>query len=324
MSVRIDRRQFLKAAAITSGAIGVGVAWPRGVHQPSAHAGSVNDCLVGGNSNFISTEVPNLGQTLSVERIYKRWGEELFTADVVASADAGRKLAMSVFPSSSGLDRRWADIASGKYDADIKDMAGQFKAFGATHDRKIGLAFNHEPENDRDASLGEIHLGNEADFRGAFQHFFSVLKTQGVTNILRTIILMGSSYNSGAADSYWPGSTYVDRLGVDCYNWFGSAQQPDGQWRSFQQIVQGANNYAVAKDRRLWVCETATLEDPNDGQRKAQWITDMGATIKSMPKIRVLMYFEGARNGWWLAQSPQGSPAALSSFKALLADPYFV
>ena len=88
MSVRIDRRQFLKAAAITSGAIGVGVAWPRGVHQPSAHAGSVNDCLVGGNSNFISTEVPNLGQTLSVERIYKRWGEELFTADVVASAAA--------------------------------------------------------------------------------------------------------------------------------------------------------------------------------------------------------------------------------------------
>ena len=101
-------------------------------------------------------------------------------------------------------------------------------------------------------------------------------------------------------------------------------QRPDAQWKSFQEIVQPAYDYAVAKDRRLWVCETGTLEDPNDGQRKATWFTDMQATLKTMPLVKAVTYFEGGQNGWWLADAPQGSPAALAAFQAMLEDPYFV
>jgi hypothetical protein len=36
------------------------------------------------------------------------------------------------------------------------------------------------------------------------------------------------------------------------------------------------------------------------------------------------MYFEGAKNGWSISTPPQGSPAALAAFKALLADSYFI
>lgn len=324
MPWRIDRRQFLKAAAITSGAIGVGIAWPKG-HQNTARASATHWCYVGGNRNFVTTEEPNLGMTVSTERFYSFWGEEIFAPNVVESADLGRRLILSMFPADRTLTtvRRWDDIAAGKYDADIKDMAAQLKAFAATHPRRVGLAFNHEPEDDRDASTGTIHLGNEADFRAAFAHFFSVLKGQGAKNFYRTMVLMGSTFRS-EADSYWPGSSNVDRIGVDCYNWFGSVQRPDAQWKSFQDIVQPAYDYAAAKDRRLWVCETGTLEDPNDGQRKATWFTDMQATLKTMPLIKAVSYFEGGQNGWWLADAPQGSPAALAAFQALLEDPYFV
>jgi len=323
MPVRIDRRQFLKAAAITGGAIGAGIALPKG-HGNLTWAGVVPRCRLGGNGRFISAEEPKLGEMVTSHRIYKAWSEEIFSSDVVASADQGRRLLISIFPANrngSG-SKRWADIAAGKYDADIKDMAGQFKSFAASHPKRVGLCFHHEPESEVDGK-GPNPLGTVADFRAAWKHFFSQLSSSGVTNIRRTLILLGSNYEKGTANDYWPGASYVDRLGVDCYNWFASTTKPKAPWRSFQQIVQSAYDYSVSKSKVLWVCETATLEDPNQPGRKAQWISDMGATLKSMPNIRGAMYFEGA-GGWWLSTPPEGSAAALSAFKNLLEDPYFL
>ena len=323
MPVTISRRSFLKSAAIVSGALGVEALAPRGLLSvvPVASKGS---CGVGGNGAFIGMEESKLGQTLSFHRVYKAWDEELFSDDVVASADKGRRLVMSVFPANQDGTgaRRWGDIASGKYDADMADFAAQLIDFSRTHHRKVGLSFNHEPENDRDESLGDIHLGDEADFRAAAMHFFSYLTSHGVTNIRRTLILAGSTYSSGRADDYWPGSTYIDRLGADCYNWFGT-DHPGARWRSFQQVVQGFYDYAVGKGKLAWVCETASMEDPGDPNRKAQWITDMGTTLKSMPEIKAVMWYDGGTNGWSLSDPPQGSAAALSSFRALLGETYF-
>src|SRR2546422_4713243 len=149
MPVRINRRQFLKAAAITSGAIGAGIAWPRG-SDTVARATPTYLCRVGGNTKFIKTEEPSLGQTLSVERFYSFWGEEIFAPNVMEAAALGRKLIISVFPSdrASTTFRRWDDIAAGKYDADIRDMAAQLKAYRQIYPRRAGLAFHHEPEDD--------------------------------------------------------------------------------------------------------------------------------------------------------------------------------
>lgn len=324
MSSTISRRTLLKSAVLASGAVGVGAVLPRGFTGFARASGS-GTCRLGGNGSFISAEESKLGQTLSAQRVYKAWDEEIFTPDVTAAQEKGRLLVISIFPANkdgSSL-KYWADIAAGKHDKGLSSIATQLKDFDKTHTRKVGLCFHHEPENERDGSPGDMHLGTEADFRGAAKHFFSYLSSHGVTNIRQTLILFSSTYGMGLADAYWPGNDYVDRVGADGYNWYGTPNQPDSDWRSFQQIVQGVNDYAVAKGKLAWICETGTLEDPQDSGRKARWVTDMGATLKTMPKIRAVMWYEGGENGWSLSLPPQGSAAALSAFKGLLGQTYF-
>jgi hypothetical protein len=322
--VSITRRRFLASTALAGGAIGLGTLLPKGL-TGLAGAATSGHCQLGGNTEFINEEESKLGQTLSLHRVYKGWEEELFTSDVVQSAEKGRRLIISVFPArrdGSGV-KRWGDIASGKYDNGLGSIASQLKAFAKSHSRKVGLCFHHEPEDNRDGTPGPIHHGKEADFRAAAKHFFSYLSSHGVTNIRSTVILLGSTYAAGQADAYWPGSQYVDRVGVDCYNWYGSEEHPDAQWRSFQQIVQGTYDFADRKRKQMWVCETGTLEDPHDPDRKAQWITAMGDTLKTMPRIKRVMWWMGGPNGFSLSQPPEGSSSALGRFKDLLQQPYF-
>lgn len=324
MSNALSRRQFMSRAATVTGLVGLHAALPKGL-LALTHAGSTGQCRLGGNDSLILNVEPLIDRTLSVHRVYKAWGEEVFTPDVVDSAVEGRFLVISIFPvTRSRVTRRWSAIAAGKHDRAIRDLATQLKGFAVRHPGRIGLAFNHEPENDRDSSDGSHNFGEAADFRSAWRHFFGKLSDAGVDNIHRTLILMGSSYKNGLADRFWPGASHVDRLGVDCYNWFGSVQRSGSRWRSFREIARGANDYALRKGRKLWVCETGTLEDPADPDRKARWIADMGSTLKTMPNIKAVMYFEGAKNGWWMARPPQGSTDALEAFRALANDPYFL
>src|SRR5439155_22266451 len=96
MPLRIDRRQFLKAAALTSGAIGAGTLLPYRADKLTWAASDT--CRLGGNSPFITAEELNLGGTVSVHRVFKRWDEETFHSDVLASADNGRHLVIRVLP----------------------------------------------------------------------------------------------------------------------------------------------------------------------------------------------------------------------------------
>ena len=91
-----------------------------GAPKPSSRALRTSASLISpGHSHALSPSTePELSPLTPREQEVLR-----LLAEGATNPDIGRKLAMSVFPVSSGLDRRWADVASGKYDADIKSMA---------------------------------------------------------------------------------------------------------------------------------------------------------------------------------------------------------
>src|SRR6185503_11197955 len=92
-------------------------------------------------------------------------------------------------------------------------------------------------------------------------------------------------------NSYYPGSSKVDIIGSDGYNWACTLhnkinnQNKNGcgskGWRSFQQVFEATNTWANSVHSPWWVTEVGVAEDPNSAGRKAQWFTGMENFLES-------------------------------------------
>jgi plastocyanin len=208
--------------------------------------------------------------------------------------------------------KRWADIAAGVYDADIDAKAAAFKAFNSA----AYFVFQHEPE------LFQSQNGTPQDFVDAFQHVHDRFQADGVTNLSYVTQLMSSTYRYGDPDSFYPGDAYVDLLGADGYNWYECPDRDD-EWTSFRDIFSDFHDFAVAKLKPMMIAEWGSHEDSAVPGRKAQWITDAAATVKTWPEVKVMSYFNhgkpAATCDWWV----DSSTTSLAAFSAMGADPYF-
>jgi beta-mannanase len=94
-------------------------------------------------------------------------------------------------------------------------------------------------------------------------------------------------------DSYYPGASYVNLVGLDAYN------KGDFPWASFGQIFQSSYDEitSLAPGIPVMISETATLEatpaQAARGYSKAQWIQQMASYIPTnMPAVRALCWYE--------------------------------
>jgi hypothetical protein len=127
------------------------------------------------------------------------------------------------------------------------------------------------------------------------------------------------------SESYYPGDAVVDWIGGDPYNWAFSGRQPDAAWKAPDQVVNTFYTWAKTKHKPLMLAETGCMEDPNNPQRKAEWLTQLGATLKARPEFKGFMYFNnegiinGVPNGWYIKTAP-----SIAAFRQLAQDPYFL
>jgi glycosyl hydrolase family 26 len=112
-----------------------------------------------------------------------------------------------------------ADIAAGQYDGYLRSFAAQVKLFG----RQVVLSFDHEM-NGNWYSWGYEHAP-AAEFRAAWRHIVTVFRQQGATNVtwMWTINIMDTLDDHVALPGYWwPGSAYVNWVGIDGYYYSSS------------------------------------------------------------------------------------------------------
>ena len=212
----------------------------------------------------------------------------------------------------NGTVLKWADIASGKYDATIDTLAAGLKAFASP----VFLQFSHEPEG-----LAGL-AGTAQNFVSAYQHVHDRLQADGVTNVSYVFTLLAYSYRMGQADQYYPGSSYVDLLGADGYNWYtcpGHTQT----WTSLQDVFSSFHDYGVAKGKQMVISEWGSVEDSVIPGRKAQWISDASVILQTWPEVKVVSYFDNgppaANCSWWV----NTTPASLAAYAAMATNPYF-
>jgi hypothetical protein len=206
-----------------------------------------------------------IGRKLDVTRHYMSWERDIPNDQVRQSAKTGHIPLISwEAQRRNGTFVKWADIAAGRHDSELRTKAHALKNWG----HRAYFVFNHEPENDTPS-------GNAAQFKAAFNHVRHVFDTIGAHNLRWVCTLMRPTYQGahGGAGAWVPSGAQA--LGVDGYN--RGACNPGNGWETFPSIFAGARNYAKNHNKKLiiqeWGCVEPTACGGHFHESKGTWIT---------------------------------------------------
>jgi large repetitive protein len=253
-----------------------------------------------------------IGRKISLDRVFYTWDEQWPSPDDYWSRDQGHVLVLSWGAGMrDGTTVAWADIAAGLWDSTIDARAADLRAFGAP----MYFIFHHEPN-------GAHMAGTPEEFQDAWRHVHDRFIADGVTNVLYTMVMFDSSYNSGVVNDYYPGDSYVDVMGVDAYNWYDCDERFD-PWESLTSIMQKFHDFGVAHSKPMIIAEWGSDEDLADPNHKGAWIAEAQQALKAWPDIKGVSYFHSGPPAptcnWWV----DSTPAALAAYQAMGADPYY-
>lgn len=200
-------------------------------------------------------------------------------------------------------------IAAGVFDSYVKSWADGLRA---VHHRVL-LRFDHEMNGNWSQWSAGVDGQTPADYVAAWRHVHDVFAAEGVTNVSwvwsPNVVYTGST----ALTLLYPGDAYVDVVGLDGYNWGPTDQWHT--WQSFGQVFMPTVTAVQALTRRpIMVTEVGCTTVGGD---KAQWITDMFATLRSTPAITGVIWFNQDKEQDWRIDS---SPDTTAAFKAGLAS----
>jgi hypothetical protein len=145
----------------------------------------------------------------SVVVYYSGWLEPFKASFAAAAVKHHAVPLVQIDPNHTSLSA----IASGQYDAYLRSYAAAVRALGA----RVILSFAHEM-NGSWYSWGNGHT-SPAVFIAAWRHIVTVFRQQRADNVtwLWTVNVMRKRGNVPSPAPWWPGSSYVNWVGIDGY-----------------------------------------------------------------------------------------------------------
>ena len=150
------------------------------------------------------------GVSPHVVSYYSGWLEPFQVSFATEAAKHGALPLVQIDPTNISL----AAIASGQYDDYLRSYAHSVRSFG----HKVILGFGHEM-NGPWYSWGWTHTHAKV-FVAAWRHIVDVFRQQGADNVVWMWTVNVEQPNHTAIQSparWWPGSAYVDWVGIDGY-----------------------------------------------------------------------------------------------------------
>lgn len=153
----------------------------------------------------------------------------------------------------------------------------------------ILFAFHHEPE-----AKTNLSYGTATDYIAAYRRVVDIFRQQGVANVEHTWQMTSwaftvSSSDRRSAPKWYPGSSYVDNVGTDPYNWYNCPTNPN-PWTDLKPVMDDSLAFARAYGKRLVVAEFGSQADP---ARRAQWLRNARQYfIANRATIRAVFYFQ--------------------------------
>ncbi len=262
------------------------------------------------------TEVANLaGEVPSIELYCKDFAQPVPIAELNAVRSRGALSLVTWEPWTWGgapvaqpaysLDR----VTAGDFDAYITQWGNGLRDWGYP----VMLRFAHEM-NGNWYPWAEGVNGNEAgDYVAAWRHVHDVVAATGATNVQWVWAPNVPYWGSTPLSGLYPGSAYVDIVGLDGYNW--GTSQSWSVWTSPQDLFgQGLSELrTLAPGKQILITETASSEL---GGSKADWNTALVSYLNAQADVTGFVWFHLNKEVDWRINS---SPASASALAAALA-----
>ncbi|RJK97896.1 hypothetical protein [Vallicoccus soli] len=294
----LDRRQLLRlsllgaAGTVLAGAGATALAAPAAAaarwpgHQPGR-------IYLGGSGQLSAVQ-----DQLGLARTYYKWGDGTReTRNITAAHRAGRLPWISFKPPSGAS---WSQIASGRYDADLRARARRYAQLGGP----VVATFNHEPHTD----VG--HLGTSQDFARAWCRVHDVMRDEtGLRNVASVPILGDWTFNPvnrrDSPEGYLSGGV-LDRahfLGIDLYQ----NRSGDGYEVRLGRIL-GYLDARGRSDLMVGVGETGATDGYRDPSGAEWWTSSWDWAAARTSRIGAISYFSSLHNNnsgnnWLLTES---------------------
>ena len=270
-----------------------------------------------------------LNRPMAAIRLYEYWDTKFPQAYHRWLRDSGHTIYISVksqFEGGTGVPwRQVADAPKGSVIyQNIVRWAVKLRDFGDP----IHFTFNHEPE-----TTHNDHRGTANDYKDAWRRVVDIFRKRGADeNVTFTWILTDHAFRVPSTDrryapKWWPGAGYVEEMGADVYNWFNCRPNETHPWRTPQYVTDGFRQFgAQYPNIPMSLPEWATVEDPAQPGRKAEYIAQMQEMLKTpeWDQITTAMYFHRVGTAYptcnWSYDTSESSRAALETMGA---DPWY-
>ena len=221
-----------------------------------------------------------LGDRLAIRRTY-------FTATGVDSAvrTAQTDLATGRLPwISFKAPYSWTDMANGRGDAWVSDLARRLAALGGP----VWVAFHHEPEGD----------GDIQEWRRMQEHLAPLVRGLA-PNVAFTVVMTGWHQFYGDAQyslaQIWPRGVEIDVAGFDIYQQYGVVKNgaTTTKWTDFAQYYQRIASWAAGANV-AWALGETGVTDTAAAARPSE-ITDAVTLMEQYGGV-AYSYFDSSLN----------------------------
>ncbi len=203
------------------------------------------------------------------------------------------------------------NIISGQFDDYITQWALASKAWGHAY----FLRFAEEMNGNWFSWSEQVNGNGAGQYVQAWQHVHDIFTRLGVTNVTWVWSPNVEYGGSTPLAELYPGSNYVDWIGMDGYNWSTIGGH---HWQSFSQVFKQTylDILGMSLNKPLMIAETASA---GVGANKAAWITDAFAVQipRYFPAIKAVIWFDENKETDWRVES---SPASQKAFAQSIAS----
>jgi mannan endo-1,4-beta-mannosidase len=221
-----------------------------------------------------------IGRQPNVVSYYSTWLEPFQAGFVTSAAKHGATTIVQIDPEDISL----ASIAAGGYDTYLRSFAAAVKTYG----NRVVLSFGHEM-NGNWYSWANTRTSPRV-FVAAWRHVVTVFRTAGATNAtwLWTVNVIDDSIPIPNPTPWWPGSSYVNWVGIDGYYYLSS--------QNFAQVF-GPTVVAVLKLTSDPIIIAETGAAPAAGQSAK--INDLFAGVRAYGLMGFVWFDENTQGRTW-------------------------
>ena len=212
-------------------------------------------------------------------------------------------------------DDRLEAIIAGQYDEVFQENARAVQESGDVVLYRFGFEMN-----------GDWFAwgGQPENFIAAWQHVHQIFQAAGATNlkwVWAPNAISGPNTPENGIEKYWPGSEYVDVIGLDGYN-FGESHSQWHSWVECRQVFEPALDKIRESGvpHPVLITEFGCTSERTAAQR-ARWIEEAHEFFAARPEIIGAIWFnldkrrEGEPN-WRLDADPESLSAWQRTFAA--------